>query len=112
MTVEELVARFPEIPPDLRDAPELAEFAEECSALLEEARKPSPCSTGHDTANHYYLRLIGPLSIYGYGLTSREKVLGQLRELVERHRADPRGFARGLLPEKVEDREIKGPGCA
>lgn len=111
MTVEELYARFPEIPADLREEPLLAELAGLCGDLLASARKPSNCSTQHDAANHFYMKLIGPLSIYGYGLSSREKVLGQIGELVERRRSDPDGFAASLLPAGTAERELKGPGC-
>ena len=112
MTVQELIARFPEIPQDLREEPLLARFAEACEALLRHARKPSPCSTQHDAANHFYLKLIGPLAIYGYGLSSREKVLRHLRELIERQEADPEGFGGSLLPQDAAHEEVKGPGCS
>lgn len=112
MTVDELIARFPEIPSDLHRESLLARFAETFSSLLRVAAKPSPCSTHHDAANHYYLKLIGPLSIYGYGLSSREKVEAQIGELLDRHAADPDGFAASLLPEEIAPAEIKGPGCA
>lgn len=111
MNVEELVGLFPEIPVDLREEATLAAFAAECGDLLAKARKPSACSTGHDASNHYYLRLIGPLSIYGFGLSTREKLITQLEELIERHRTDPNGFAASLLPEGVVQQEIHGPGC-
>jgi hypothetical protein len=111
MTVQELVARFPEIPADLHDEPVLARFASTLGGLLSRSRKPSPCSTQHDAGNHYYLKLVGPLSIYGYGLSSREKVLSQLEELIERHDADPEAFASSLLPEDVASSEVRGPGC-
>ena len=111
MTVQEMVGRFPEIPADLHGEPLLAELAEVCGDLLAVARKPSNCSTGHEAANHFYLGLIGPLSIYGYGLTSRDKVLAQIRDLVERRRADPDGFPASLLPADTADREVRGPGC-
>ena len=112
MKVEELVARFPEIPSDLRDEPALQDFAEQLGELLAQARKPGACSSEHDAANHYYLRLIGPLSIYGYGLSTKEKVLSQIDEMVRRHREDPEGFVASLLPARVADHEVKGPGCA
>ena len=111
MTIPELFARFPEIPPDLRDSAVLRRFADVFGPLLGVAAKPSPCSTSHDAANHYYLKLIGPLSIYGYGLSTREKVETQLQELLDGHAADPRGFAAKLLPEDVADHEVRGPGC-
>jgi len=111
MTVQELVTRFPEIPADLHGDPVLERFASTLGSWLSLSIKPSPCSTQHDASNHYYLKLVGPLSIYGYGLTSREKLLAQLEELIQRHDADPDGFAASLLPEDVAEREVRGPGC-
>lgn len=106
------MARFPEIPRDLQDDPVLARFAAVLGDLLRVARSPSPCATGHDAANHYYLKLIGPLSIYGYGLATRERVIADLSTLLERHDADPEGFAASLLPAGTADREVRGPGCS
>jgi len=111
MTVDELVARFPEIPPDLYQEPVLAELAEACDPLLRIARKPSNCSVQHDPANQYYLTLIGPIGIYGWGLLKREKLLGELQELLDRQRADPSGFAASLLPRDTVAAEVRGPGC-
>lgn len=112
MTIDELTARFPEIPADLHEEPLLARFAGTFAALLRVAQKPSACSTGHDAANHYYLKLIGPLSIYGYGLSTRQKVLGQLQDLLDRHRSDPEGFAASLLPPDTAPVEVRGPDCS
>ena len=112
MTVPELVARFPEIPQDLHGEPILSRFAGVFGDLLQAARTPSACATQHDAANHYYLKLIGPLSIYGYGLATREQVLADLQELLDRHEADPQNFAASLLPKDTADREVRGPGCA
>ena len=111
MTVQELGARFPEIPADLHGEPVLERFASTLGGFLSLSNKPSPCSSQHDAGNHYYLKLVGPLAIYGYGLTTREKLLVQLEELIERHDADPDGFAASLLPEDVVAREVRGPGC-
>ena len=61
------------------------------------ARKPSACATQYDATNQYYLALITPMGIYGYGLSKREAVLLQLQELVDCQRADPGGFAASLL---------------
>jgi hypothetical protein len=112
MTVSELIARFPEIPRDLHGEPVLARFAETFGPLLRVARSPSACATHHDAPNHYYLKLVGPMSIYGYGLSSRERVLGELDQLLERHAADPAGFAASLVPAGASEREARGPGCA
>jgi len=99
MKVNELMARFPEIPSDLADEPLLGRFAEALDPLLRGASKPSACATHHDVPHHYYLKLIGPLAIYGYGLRTREQLLQQLAELLRAHDADAESFARGLLPE-------------
>ena len=112
MTVKELVQKFPEIPPNLHEEPLLERFAEVFGELLQMARKPSPCSTQHDPENHYYLKLIGPLSIHGYGLSTREKVLDQIQELLDRHQANPRGFPSSLVTADTATREIRGPGCS
>ena len=111
MTVHELAARFPEIPPDLLDEPTLVEFAEVFDGLLRTARRPSACSSAHDAANHYYLKLVGPLSIYRYGLATRERVLADLRALLETRATDPAGFAASLVPVDAAPREQRGPGC-
>lgn len=97
MDVVELVARFPEIPADLHEEPLLARFAAELGALLQSAVKPSPCAQHHEAGNRYYLKLIGPLAVYGYGLSTREQVLAQLDGFVEQHSADPDAFVAGLL---------------
>jgi hypothetical protein len=112
MTVQELIARFPEVSPELAREATLAEFAETFSDLLAAARKPGNCSTGYDPGNHYYLALIGPLSYYRYGLATRERVVDDLRALLDRHAADPQGFAASLLPEDTAVAEVKGPDCA
>ena len=105
MTVKDLVGKFPEIPQNLHEEPLLKRFAEVFGELLQVARKPSPCSTQHDPENHYYLKLIGPLSIHGYGLSTRENVLDQLQELLDRHQANPQGFASSLVSGDTVARE-------
>jgi len=112
MNVQELIARFPEIPATLRGEPLLATFAATFDDLLRRARPPSPCATVHDAANHLYLALVGPLAIHGYGLSSREQVVGEIGDLLARHRGDPQGFEASLLPTDVGSREVRGPGCA
>ena len=112
MTVDELLARFPEIPRDLGSEPLLAELAEKCGSLLALATKPTPCATDQDAGNHYYLKLVGPLAIHGYGLSSRDKVLGQIRELLDRRDDDPEGFGASLLPEGVASGKGSGTSCA
>jgi len=111
MDVQELIARFPEIPTTLHGEPLLARLALACGDLLRSARKPSPCSEQHDAANHYYLKLIGPLAMLSYGLSSPEKVRGQLQDLLDRQQADPQGFAASLLPADTAPQEVRGPDC-
>ena len=86
MTIQELITRFPEIPRDLHNEPLLAQFAESFNDLLRIAKDPSACSSQYDAGNHYYLKLIGPLKIYMYGLSTKEKALGQVQEHLEQHR--------------------------
>ena len=112
MTVTELCARFPEIPPELRDEPTLGEFAATFGDLLAAAHKPGNCSTGHDPGNRFYLQLIGPITYFGYGLATRERVIEDIRGLLDVHAADPEGFAPSLLPEDAVGVEVKGPDCA
>lgn len=98
MTVQELMMRFPEISPDLHDEPWLAEFADAFGDLLQVALNPSNCSAEYEPAHHYYLKLIGPLKLYMYGLSSRDKVAGQVQDLLNNFNDDPTGFASSLLP--------------
>ena len=112
MSIDELFARFPEIPVDLRDEPVLAKLAAACGELLAVAERPSNCSTGHDAGNHFYLKLIGPMAFYGYGLASRERVVEDLRELLAERDVDPEGFAASLLPADTVASQVKGPDCA
>jgi len=111
MTVQELIRRFPEVSPELGDEATLVEFAETFSDMLSVAYKPGNCSTGYDAGNHFYLALIGPLSYFRYGLATRERVVADMRALLERHGNDPEGFARSLLPEDTVAAQVKGPGC-
>jgi hypothetical protein len=82
----------------LHDEPLLAQFAAAFGDLLQVAQNPSNCAGQYETPHHYYLKLIGPLKLYMYGLSSREKVLKQLQELLDRHQANPADFAASLLP--------------
>ena len=111
MTVQELAGRFPEIPEDLHTEQLVVEFAEAFDDLLRVANKPSACSTQHDAGNHYYLKLVGPMDIYRYGLYTREKVLGEIQGLLDRCKANPGTFAESLLPAEAATQEVKGPGC-
>src|SRR3989449_8327493 len=64
MTVDELFARFPEVPRDLRDEPVLAEFVRAFGSQLRVAQKPSPCvaqAGAGDAEHHFYTRLVNDL---------------------------------------------------
>jgi hypothetical protein len=111
MTIDDLTARFPEIPADLHDEPALAEFAEAFGAQLAVAEKPSACSAEQSAGNHYYMKLVNPIAIYAMGLAKREMVLKQIGDLVAGHKADPAGFAASLLPEGAPAQAVRGPGC-
>lgn len=110
MTIQELLVRFPEIPADLHHEEILSRFADVFGGPLSIAQKPSACSTEHDAANHYYMKLVNPMGIYRLGLMKREMLLSQLSELVEKQQADP-SFAGTLVPSGVAASEVRGPGC-
>ena len=110
MNVQELVARFPEIPADLHHEEILSRFADVFAGPLSIAQKPSACSTEHDAGNHYYMKLINPIGIYRLGLMKREMLLSQIAGLVEKQQTNP-GFAESLVPTDVVAREARGPGC-
>jgi len=113
MTVQELIARFPEeVSTELGSEPTLATFADTFGDLLAVAYKPSNCSSGHDAGNHFYLALIGPLSYFRYGLATRERVVQDMQALLDRHAADPEGCAASFLPGDTAAAEVKGPDCA
>ena len=84
MTVAERVTRFPEIPSDLHDAELLKRFAELFAPYLTTALKPGACSQDWTPENKAYMTLVGPMDIYRYGLSTRERVLEQVTELIER----------------------------
>src|SRR5213082_908257 len=101
ITVEEFLARFPEVPRDLRDEPVMAEFVRAFGAQLAVAQKPSPCvarAGGGDAEHHFYTRLVNDLAIYGIGLAKRERTLQRLERLLAEYRAQPATFACTLVP--------------
>ncbi len=106
MTVDGLLARFPEVPRDLRDEPVLAEFVRAFGPQLEVAQKPSPCIArdgGGDAPHFFYTRLVNDLAIYGIGLAKRERTLQRLEKLLTEYRAQPATFACTLVPRKAPD---------
>lgn len=106
MTVEEFLARFPEVPRDLRDEPVLAEFVRAFGCQLRVAQKPSPCvaQAGAGDAEHqFYTRLVNDLAVYGLGLARRERTLQRLQALLAEYRIQPATFACTLVPRKGPD---------
>src|SRR2546430_11039051 len=92
MTVDELFARFPEVPRDLRDEPVLAEFVRAFGSQLRVAQKPTPCvaqAGAGDAEHHFYTRLVNDLAVYGIGLAPRERTLQRLQNLRPRVPAPP-----------------------
>jgi hypothetical protein len=53
MSVDEFLARFPEVPRDLRDEAVLAEYVRAFRPLLGLAQKPSPCVAGDGGDVHH-----------------------------------------------------------
>ena len=74
MSVDEFLARFPEVPGDLRDEPVLDQYAQAFGPLLRVAQKPTPCMRDGGDAQHvFYTRLVNDLAIYGIGLAKRDR---------------------------------------
>jgi hypothetical protein len=106
MSVDAFLARFPEVPRDLRDEPVLAEFVRAFGPQLAVAQKPSPCVArdgGGDAEHFFYTRLVNDLAIYGVGLAKRERTLQRLERLLADYRAQPATFACTLVPRKGPD---------
>ena len=82
LTVDEFLARFPEVPRDLRDEPILAEYVNAFNPLLRIAQKPTPCMRdGGDAPHAFYVRLVNDLAIYGIGLARGDRTLARLSRL-------------------------------
>jgi len=62
MTVDEFLARFPEVPRDLREESVLERYVAAFGPLLRIAQKPSPCvGAGGDMEHVFYTRLVNDL---------------------------------------------------
>ena len=110
MTVDECLARFPEVPRDLRDEPVLAAYVAAFGPLLRVAQKPSPCmGTGGDMEHVFYTKLVNDMAIYGIGLAKRDRTLARLRATVDQYRKQPATFACTLVPQKAPG--TKRAGC-
>ena len=111
MTVDELLARFPEVPRDLRDEPLLAEYVNAFGHLLRIAQKPSPCMRDGGDAQHVlYTRLLNDLAIYGIGLAKRDRTLARLQATLEEYKKQPATFACTLVPRRAPG--TPPAGCA
>jgi hypothetical protein len=110
MTVDELLARFPEVPRDLRDEGVLAEYVAAFGPLLRLAQKPSPCvGNGGDMEHFFYTKLVNDMAIYGIGLAKRDRTLARLRAALDQYRKQPATFACTLVPRKAPG--TKRAGC-
>ena len=102
MTVGDLLARFPEVPVDLRDEPILTEYVKAFGPLLRVAQKPSPCmGSGGDAQHVFYTRLVNDLAIYGIGLAKRDRTLARLQATLDQYRKQPATFACTLVPRRA-----------
>src|SRR4029453_11052751 len=111
MTVDELLALFPEVPRDLRDEPILMEYVTAFGPLLRVAQKPTPCmGTGGDAEHVFYTRLVNDLAIYGIGLAKRERTLARLSATLDQYRKQPATFACTLVPRQAPG--TPRSGCA
>ena len=113
MTVDEFLARFPEVPRDLRGEPILAEYVGAFAPLLRLAQKPSPCMMkdgGGDAPHHFYTKLVNDLAIYGVGLARRDRTLARLQATLATYRTYPATFGCTLVPRRAPD--APRPGCA
>ena len=105
MTVDELLARFPEVPRDLANEPVLAQYVDAFGLLLREARKPTPCmgTEGGDAGHRFYTALVNDLAIYGIGLAKRDRTLARLAKRLEDYRKQPATYACTLVPHRTPD---------
>ncbi len=112
LTVDEFLARFPEVPRDLRDEPVLAEYVKAFGHLLRIAQKPTPCMgrDGGDADHRFYVRLVNDLAIYGIGLGKRDRTLARLQATLAEYRKQPATFACMLVPRRATG--APRAGCA
>ena len=111
LTVDEFLARFPEVPHDLRDEPVVAEYVTAFGPLLRLAQKPSPCvGSGGDMEHVFYTKLVNDMAIYGIGLAKRDRTLTRLRATLDQYRKQPATFACTLVPPKAPGTKRSGCG--
>jgi hypothetical protein len=111
MTVDEFLARFPEVPAELRAEPVLVQYVAAFGPQLRVAEKPTPCmGQGGDASHVFYTRLVNDLAIYGIGLARRERTLTRLPATLEHYRKQPATFACSLVPPRAPG--APRTGCA
>jgi hypothetical protein len=111
VTVDEFLARFPEVPSDLRGEPILAAYVAAFGPQLRVAQKPTPCmGQGGDAPHVFYTRLVNDLAIYGIGLAKRDRTLARLQATLEQYRKQPATFACSLVPRRAPG--APRSGCA
>jgi hypothetical protein len=111
MSVDEFLARFPEVPRELGEEPVLQEYTRAFGPLLRVAQKPTPCmGAGGDAQHVFYTRLVTDLAIYGIGLAKRDRTLARLSLLLEQYRKQPATFACTLVPRRAPG--TPRSGCA
>ena len=104
MSVDEFLARFPEVPGNLRDEAVLARYVDAFGDLLRRAVKPSPCVGDNGDAEHrFYTRLVNDLAIYGLGLARRERTLARLQATLDEFAKQRATFGCSLVPRKAPD---------
>jgi hypothetical protein len=112
MSVDEFLARFPEVPSDLATEPVLGDYVSAFGSLLRRARKPTPCmgKDGGDAEQQFYSKLINDLAIYGIGLARRDRTLARLGATLDLYRKSPATFACTLIPPRP--RGAPRTGCS
>ncbi len=111
MTVDEFLARFPEVPADLRAEPILSEYVAAFGPQLRAAQKPTPCmGQGGDAPHVFYTKLVNDLAIYGIGLAKRDRTLTRLQATLEQYRQQRATFACSLVPRRAPG--APRSGCA
>jgi hypothetical protein len=111
MTVDEFLARFPEVPRELGDESILRAYVDAFGPQLRVAQKPSPCmGNGGDAEHVFYTRLVNDLAIYAIGLATRDRTLARLSATLEQYLQQPATFACSLVPRRAAG--APRSGCA
>jgi hypothetical protein len=111
MTVDEFLARFPEVPRELGDESILRAYVDAFGPQLRVAQKPSPCmGNGGDAEHVFYTRLVNDLAIYAIGLAKRDRTLARLSATLEQYLQQPATFACSLVPRRAPG--APRSGCA